>query len=140
MKKISIEEMIHNEVSSLPGKRFSYMVKKLKAGLVISSMAAIMFFSLTMWEGGASYLIGFLSGCFNFLLLTLSIGIITSARYKKPVLVQRLLFIARYLIVINILIRAVSPSAANIILFCVGFLCVNFSIIISSYKFKLNTR
>lgn len=138
MKKIIIIEI--NEVKGLLDSRLSYVFKRLRLGIIISSAAVIMFFLLAMWENGICYFAGFLSGCINFVLLDLSLSFLTKAKYKNPVLVQRLFFIVRYLIVVNILIRIVNPNAAYIILFCVGFLNVNFSVIVSSYKFKLNSR
>jgi hypothetical protein len=116
------------------------MIRRLRVGIIIATASLGVFFVLNVWDGGACYLVGFLSGCLNLVFLTLSISIVTSIRYKKPVLVQRLFLIVRYLLIVNILIRTVNPNAIGIVLFCIGFLSVNFSVIISSYKFKLNTR
>jgi O-antigen/teichoic acid export membrane protein len=120
--------------------QLKYMIQRLRVGIIIATVSLVGFFALNFWEGGVCYLVGFLSGCLNFVFLTLSISIVTSIRYKKPVLVQRLFLIVRYLLIVNILIRTVNPNAIGIVLFCIGFLSVNFSVIISSYKFKLNTR
>lgn len=120
--------------------QIKYMIQKLRIGIIIATVSLGVFFTLNIWEGGVCYLIGFLSGCLNLVFLTLSISLITSKEYKKPVLVQRLFLIVRYLLIVNILIRTVNPNAIEVVLFCIGFLSVSFSIIISSYKFKLNTR
>lgn len=120
--------------------QLKYMIQRLSVGIIIATASLGLFFALNIWEEGVCYLVGFLSGCLNLVFLTLSISIVTNLRYKKPVLVQRLFLIVRYLIIVNILIRTINPNAIEIILFCIGFLSVNFSVIISSYKFKLNTR
>ncbi len=117
-----------------------YMIQRLRLGIIIATASLGVFFVLNMWEYGISYLVGFLTGCLNLVFLTISISLVTSTRYKKPVLVQRLFLIVRYLLIVNILIRIVNPNAIEIVLFCIGFLSVNFSVIISSYKFNLNTR
>jgi hypothetical protein len=120
--------------------QIKYIIQRLRIGVIIATASLGVFFALNIWDDGICYLVGFLTGCFNFVILTLSISILTSRRYKKPVLVQRLFFIARYLLIVNILIRIVNPNVIEILLFCFGFLSVNFSVIISSYKFNLNTR
>jgi hypothetical protein len=116
------------------------MIQRLWVGIITAALSLGVLFTLNIWEGGICYIVGFLSGCLNFTLLTLSISLITSTRYKKPILLQRLFFIVRYLLIVNILIRTVKPSIIEIVLFCMGFLSVNFSVIISFYKSKLNTR
>jgi hypothetical protein len=120
--------------------QIKYIIQRLRIGVIIATASLGVFFALNIWDDGICYLVGFLTGCLNFVILTLSISILTSRRYKKPVLVQRLFFIARYLLIVNILIRIVNPNVIEILLFCFGFLSVNFSVIISSYKFNLNTR
>lgn len=115
------------------------MVQRLRVGIIIAAVGLMVLFILGIWKYGVCYLFGFLSGALNFVLLTLSIWFVTNIKYKKPVLVQRLFFIARYLLIVNILVRTTNPNAFEIILFCIGLLSVNFSVIVSSYKFKLNT-
>lgn len=117
-----------------------FMIQRLRVGIVVATMGLGIFFALNILEGGICYIVGFLSGCLNFIFLTLSISLITSTRYKKPILMQRLFFIIRYLLCVNIFIRTATSNVIEIVLFCIGFLSVNFSVIISFYKFKLNTR
>lgn len=116
------------------------MVQRIKIGIIIAVVGFGILFALNIWDVGVCYLVGFLTGCLNLFFLTLSISLITNTKYKRPVLLYRLFFIVRYLLIINILLGTVNPNSIEIILFCIGLLSVNFSVIISSYKFKLNIR
>lgn len=122
------------------GDHVRFAVQRLGVGVVITAIALGTFLVLNLWDLGVCYLAGFLTGCLNLFLLTLFVLLITNTKYKRPVLLHRLFFIARYLLILNILMVSVKPMASEIIFFCVGLLCVNFSVIISSYKFRLNTR
>lgn len=115
------------------------MIQKLRIGIIITAVCFTVLFISGVWEYGVCYLIGFLTGALNFILLTVSVWFVTNTKYKKPVLIHRLFFIARYLLIVNILIRTVKPNAIVIILFFAGLLCVNFSVIVSSYRFRVNT-
>lgn len=116
------------------------MLQRLKLGIIITVLSFGVTIPLNIWKVQVCYLIGFLTGCLNFFFLNLSIYLVINMKYKKPVLLQRMFFIVRYLLILNILLGTVNPNAAEIILFCIGLLSVNFSIIISSYRFKLSVK
>lgn len=120
--------------------QMKYMIQRLRLGIIIAVLNSGLFFALDIWGYGICYMFGFLSGCLNFILLVLSVSIVTNTMYKKPVLVQRLFLIARYLLLINVLARTVDTNIIEVILFFTGFLSINFSVIITSYKFRLNTK
>lgn len=121
-------------------EQFDFMLQRLKVGIIIAVLSFGVSIPLNIWKVQAYYLIGFLTGCLNFFFLNLSIYLVINMKYKKPVLLQRMFFIARYLLILNILLGTVNLNAAEIILFCIGLLSVNFSVIISSYRFKLSVR
>lgn len=115
-------------------------IRRLRVGFVITAAVFGIFFLLDLWNLGVCYFMGFLTGCINLFLLTLSVSLITNRECKRPVLLNRLFFITRYLLILNILLGTVNPIVSEIIFFCIGLLNVNFSVIISSYRFRLNTK
>lgn len=120
------------------GSKLKYIVIKLRIGITISAVGFTVFAVLDIWKNGVCYLLGFLSGCLNFILLTLSVWFVTNTKHKKPVLLYRLFFIVRYLLILDILLSTINPNANQVVMFCIGLLSVNFSVILSSYKFKFN--
>lgn len=120
--------------------QFKHMIHRLRVGLAITAAAFGIFLLLNLWNLGICYFMGFLTGCINLFLLILSVWLITNRECKRPVLLARLFFITRYLLILNILLGTVNPIVTEIIFFCIGLLNVNFSIIISSYRFGLNKK
>lgn len=113
-----------------------YMIRRLRMGIILTVLSLLLFIVLDIWQFGVSYLLGFLSGVLNHVLLTLSIFVVTNIKCKKPVLIQRLFFIVRYLLIVNILLCTVEPNVYGIIGFFIGLLSINFSVIASFCKYN----
>lgn len=113
------------------------MAQRLRAGFILAGAGLGILAALNMWNAGVCYLVGFLTGALNLLLLSLFIGHITNAKYRRPVLLHGLFFTARYLLILNMLLYTANPEPVEIILFCSGLLSVNFSVIASFYRFRV---
>lgn len=118
---------------------FKFLFQKLRAGILTAAIVFLMLVMFNMGNEGICYLSGFLTGCLNLLFLSRFLWRITDMRYKRPVLLQRLFFTARYLLILNIAAGILSPDPIEIILFFAGLLSVNLSVIISSCCLGIST-
>jgi hypothetical protein len=125
-------------VNYLKNSIVDYMIQRLHLGFLIMALGCVILALLNEFGIGMTYIFGFLAGCINFILLYLSTGFITNKRFKNLVLLQRLFFIFRYLLIVNILIRVAEPRVIGIMLFGLGFMTSNFSVIMTSYRFKVH--
>lgn len=116
-----------------------FIIQRLRAGLLASAIVFLMLAIFNMLDQGICYLCGFLTGCLNLLLLSRFLWRVTDIKYKRPVLLQRLFFASRYLLILNIATSIASSNPIEIILFFAGLLSVHFSIIISSCNFGIST-
>lgn len=111
---------------------FKFILDKVKISFLIALLITIAIYTIFDYNVTVAYIGGFLTGCMNFILLSMSSYIIILARPTGAKFINTLVFLLRYSIVAIITVKFVLHSHYNIFAIAIGLVTMNISIVFST--------
>lgn len=123
-------------MSRLSDSAYSIMLQKLKVSFIVAAFIGLMIFMFSGARVFNSYLIGFLLGSINFLLLSIELNVLINKRPGRTAVIHFIFFVLRYALIFYFVYRAIIVKKSGLLSVFGGLITVYLSIVI--YEFFKN--
>jgi hypothetical protein len=110
-----------------------FVLEKLRIMVIFGTFLAVVLFVAFGKNIFVDYTIGFVTGCVNFVVLSIGTEMIVSGKPKKLRIIHFLFFTFRYLLIALILIELVRSQDANLFAVAGGLLTNNLALILYTF-------
>lgn len=119
---------------------YGLVLEKLKASLIIAVFIGLSLLAVLGKRFFGSYMIGFLLGSLNLLLLSIELNLVISKTPQKIGLIHFTFFVLRYILIFYVIYRAVLNRDSEVFSLFGGLVTVNLSIIVNAFIKNLYHR